>query len=1669
MHKAAGKKIPIIILKSLLWILMSILAIIIMVIVLLQFQTSQNYVSRKITAYVSKKINSKVELGKINIAFPKDISLTDLYVEDLHKDTLLYAHSIKVNLNLFDLLSQKLELKDVFIEGLTAHVYREFPDTIFNYSFIPSAFSNSTKGPAEKDTTKKGFAFSIRDVELKSIYATYKDTVTGTNAVVRLGNFKTELDEFDLDKKKILIDVIQLKKTDASITLSSPLTNDTTASSPFAFDIGLKEIELDQVKVTYTNHDNYQDLRADIGKLLIQPTKLDIKTEWMDIRKIAISESAILYKLNKNITADTLKKVITQKEPETNQKKSNWKIHLSELELKSNSFAYINKNEAPQPTGMDFNNLQFYNVNIACKDIQIAPEKINLKLDNLNLKEKGGFVLKKLATNLIYDKTHIELSELNLQTDKSQIGNYVAIAFPSLDKIKDSLGSLQTKVNLQHTSISAADILWFKPDLFDNPNLNINPQTLVNLNCNINGTVDNLFINQLEIATLNNTAVHLKGLVRKIRYPKLMYADVQLLKLTSSKADIDNAVNKKVIPTTISIPSSISVKGVFKGFLKNFDSDVHIITSIGNINASVKMNPSKGNRESGYDAKANVDHLDIGKLMNKPELLGPLTMTTSITGQGLSDTSIHAQLETKVREAVFKKYAYKDLLIEGTIDKKSFNGKASLDDKNIQFNYSGLIDVDSAHPQYDFVFNLMGADLEALHLSEEKLRVSALIQSDLKKENTENVTGTAVLKNILVIKNEEKFRIDSFLLVSTYENKESHLSLISEIMNADLKGTINLQQLPGVLSDHFSSYFALQPNNSKNKFKNQKFNFELNITDPTILTEGIIPDLKKLTPFSMKGNYDSDAKNIALKMDLSELKYASIVVDSFNINVNSNSDALNCIVKVAEVSNPSLKSENIFLGTTLANNNLHFQLNAAKDDSTKMLLIAGDLKSANENFNLKLDPNLILSNLNWDVDSSNYLLFNKSGMIVNNLILHHEKQSIVLNSKEKTEQAPLEIKFNAFELQTISKIIENKKELINGTIDGTVILTKKNTTTTFFSDLNIKNLVFNEVPTGNIKLIADNSENAKKYNVELSITGNENDIRMNGFYIAEANEPNLNFLLDVNKLNLKALEPYMFGQVTQMTGSVDGKINISGNTNTPTFQGGLNFTACAFRPKIIDSYLHVEKEKIIFESQKVQFNSFTLTDSLNNNATLDGYVDIHDLKSIPFDIRLKTDNFLALNTTEKDNPLYFGTIYLDSDIKLKGTTQHPVINAKIGLNKGTVITYVKPENTSGKNDSKGIVEFIDTIQIQKNIMTRQVANAELTTTKGISVNALINFDKDAELKMLVDRIAGDSLFIKGSGQLEFGMDEGGKMNLIGKYRINEGGYHLTINEFIKKNFTVAKGSSVTWSGDVTDPYVDIKAIYKIKASPVDLVQDELTGADQLEKNKYRTLMTFLVYLKMTGFVSTPEISFDIQQPSDERGALNGAVNAKLNELRGDESQLNKQVFALLALNRFIGEDPLESNGAGGISSTSRASASRILTQQLSNLSDKYVKGVDLNLGVNSFEDYSSGQQEGRTQLQLGVSKTLLNDRVTVQVGGNVDIEGEKARQNNASNVAGNISIEYKLTEDGHYKLKGFRENEYANPIEGELIKTGFGIMYRRNYNKLRELFSKPQPRKKVTE
>jgi hypothetical protein len=120
--------------------------------------------------------------------------------------------------------------------------------------------------------------------------------------------------------------------------------------------------------------------------------------------------------------------------------------------------------------------------------------------------------------------------------------------------------------------------------------------------------------------------------------------------------------------------------------------------------------------------------------------------------------------------------------------------------------------------------------------------------------------------------------------------------------------------------------------------------------------------------------------------------------------------------------------------------------------------------------------------------------------------------------------------------------------------------------------------------------------------------------------------------------------------------------------------------------------------------------------------------------------------------------------------------------------------------------------------------------------------------------------------------------------------------------------------------------------------------------------------------------------------------------------------------------------------------------------------------VELNFDVQSYNEYETGEAKGRTQVEVGVKKQLFDERLSVQVGGSVDLEGEKARQNSGGNIAGDVSVEYKLTEDGRLRLKAFRHNQYEGAIEGQLVETGAGILYVRDFNKWNEIF-KPLKRK----
>ncbi|MEO7768927.1 MAG: translocation/assembly module TamB domain-containing protein, partial [Ferruginibacter sp.] len=564
----------------------------------------------------------------------------------------------------------------------------------------------------------------------------------------------------------------------------------------------------------------------------------------------------------------------------------------------------------------------------------------------------------------------------------------------------------------------------------------------------------------------------------------------------------------------------------------------------------------------------------------------------------------------------------------------------------------------------------------------------------------------------------------------------------------------------------------------------------------------------------------------------------------------------------------------------------------------------------------------------------------------------------------------------------------------------------------FTSDITIDTLTFNSDTVGNLKVKVDN-ETANAFNADVAITGNGNDVKLAGKYYT--GESRMDLKLNINNFNMASVRPFTFGALTQADGSLKGDVSLKGTTTKPDVNGSLHFENANITPAATGEKLHLSNEVILVSSRDISFDHFTLTDSAGNKAMLDGNIFTSDYKTFTFDLTLTANDFRVLNVAKSQSALYYGRLNMDADINVEGSLTAPRVDAYLKINRATDITFVLPSSNPELESREGVVQFIDVDGAQKDSVFKAAIDTLTRYPKlaGLDITTTLESDTAAQITLIIDERSGDALRIRGKADLAAGFDKSGKISLTGNYELQNGSYQLSLS-LLKRQFIIQPGSVLTWTGDPLSATVDITAIYIANTQPVNLLQSELANLAATDINKYKAKVPFNVLLKMKGELLKPVITFDIELPDDQKSKWADVEN-KLEQIRKDDAELNKQVFALLLLGRFVQENPLENSAEGAtLASTARTSVSRILTEQLNNLAGSLIKGVDLNFGVNSEDDYSTGTRTNRTDLTVGVSKSLLNDRLRVNVGSNFELEGPANTNQSASNIAGDVAVDYLL-------------------------------------------------------
>lgn len=1650
-------------LKITAWTAAIIILLLVTIILLIQVPAVQNAIVQKVTSYLEKKTHAEIGIKRIGISFPKSVFVEGLLVRDLSKDTLVYAGEAKVNIDMIALIRSNIHLKSVALTDVVAKLNRPENDSAFNFNFLITAFSDSTKQKEAPDTAAKKTNLAVDNVELKNIRFIYDDNYTGIYAAAAFDRLNLTVDELDPDQQIYKADELSIDQLRGKVLIRKEIKSTestTTSRSPV---VSANRIVLKNSNFTFRDFTSKQSVIAFINNFKLSDAAVDLNTQHITMADLSLAKSNIGISMYEKprIAADSIIQI--------EGKQKGWNVTVQKVDLKDNTIAYNIVNKPEIPKVFDASHINYQQVSLSAKNIYYSADTIRAKVLSCSATDSTYFVLKEFQADFFMNKNSIQAKGLVVKTSNSSIKASVTMNFASLEQLKDSIQNLGVTASLKKTTIHTRDVLYFSPGLIRQPFFR-GAANSVTVSGNVSGTVGDLKGDHIFINTASKTAIAANFRITGLPDAETAYFDVPDLKVTTGKKDLVALLGNELLPTQISLPENMSVQGRFKGRIREFAGALSLKSDFGDVDAEATIDKSEN-----FKATVQTTKFDLGALLNDKKMYGPVTINADVKGKGFTKNTINAQANVDVPEFYMNQYTYHKLKLTGNVSGQEFDGDIHLDDPNAEFDFKGLVSMKPGSEKYKFSLDLKGADLQKLKLVNDDFKIALTASSDLQGSSIDSINGDMGINKIVVVHHENKYVLDSMLFASINKSDSSSFRFSSALVGIRYDGTFAPTKIVSALKKCINTYFPIDSiagiNSTDSIAKNdtatdpaQRFNFQVQLHNHPIISEVFLPQLTEFEPGLISGKFDGATNTLTVSASVEKLTYGSVNMKKAALLINTDSSALNYKVGCAVVSNEQAKLENFTLYGKMANQKATVNIISMDSANNKKIAMQTTIVKEQNNYKLVLDPNTFyLADEQWRGSDDNYILFGKEGFLIHHFVLSKLQSELAAESVNDKFNDDLHVSIKNFQLEDLSRIFEKDTNLVRGVVQGDVQLKRVNNSYGIIADASINDLAVKEIPVGNITLKAENTS-GERFNVDMTLKGAQNDVVVNGYYIPKDSLNALSFNVDIKSLSAKTIEAFSMNQVTETEGGLHGHLTVKGNTSKPDVAGSLTFDNMYAKPAILNSRILLQNQTIEISPNAITFNSFTIADRDKNTAVIDGSVKMNHFSNFNFALELSTKNFLLLNTTAKNNKEFYGVVLVDSKISVKGTPEFPVVNSRIKLKDRTSFTFAIPETKLTTDKGDNVVEFED-LQNPNSILYRTDGKQKTNTGfKNFDISSTIEIDKKATLRLLMDPSSSDSLVVRGEAALSLVMDPSGKISLTGAYNLNEGSYLVSLENVVKKKFAIEPGSTIVWNGDPLDADININAIYTIRTSPIELVAEQVSGLSESDKSGYRQRYEFLIYLKLRGALMKPEVSFEIQLPPEDKGILNGAVNAKLMQLNEDPSSLNKQVFGLLVLNRFIQEDPLQSE-TGGVSSAARTTVGKLLSAQLNQLGSKVIPGVELNFDVQSYDDYTTGEAQGRTEVEVGIKKQLFNERLTVQVGGSVDVEGEKAKENSASDITGDLNMEYKLTKDGRYRLKGFRHSQQEEAIEGKIIETGAGIMYVRDFNKWRELFRKPKDKK----
>ena len=1375
-----------------------------------------------------------------------------------------------------------------------------------------------------------------------------------------------------------------------------------------------------------------------------------IRNKTIDFKLIQLDNGSAYLKKQKDSTSNLDFIINYFSSPDTAKIKTPskpWKVIFEKVALNNFHFRYKNKLVDTVIKGVNFDDIDVTKFSAVIKNMDLVNHLFKGDVTNLTLREKSGFYLKKFNAMATVDSNQILAQNLLIITDHSHLKNYFRMKFKTFSDVGDHIEDrVFMDGDFKTSQIASSDISYFTDGLehvkFD-----------LGVDGRIKGFVNNLSAKNLLIT--GGKATYIKGDFKLRGLPDWdnTFLELNFEQIATNKADLDylyssfTGTPNRHVPDIIAKFGNINFAGRFTGLQNDFVAYGTFKTKLGRFDPDINLKINKAGVPS-YSGKLDTYAFDLGSLLDE-NTLGRATLTANIKGSGDAIKNLSENLNAKISAIDFNGYNYQNLTVNGTFNKKIADAKITINDKNIKLDLNGTVNLNQALPTYRISSTIDNAQLHTLKLLDDTITLSTQVTTNFSGNNLSNLSGSLSLTCARIVDPRHNYPVDSLLLTANGSGNARLISLKSDMADASIKGGFDLATLPSYFKTIAKKYIPSLKTEIVEP-KPQNFSFNLTLKNPDPLIAFFVPDLTIPDQGTFVGQFDSENKTATLDVYIKTIKYGKTVFHDFIIDESTSDDLLGLNMSLSKINiTDSLFIKNITVTNFIRKDSLNFNIKLSDKNAVNQLDLYGLVNFGRDTTaKLQLLPSdVILEHKDWHLQQNVRVRFMDGKTQVSNFELSNGTQKVKIDGFISDNPADkLKIAFDKFSMATLNQLTRTAGIQLKGSLNGDVLISGITNTPGVDAHLGIDSLVMNKTLVGDVKLESTLGSDRKQAEVKLNINNHGLEtMNIAGIYkIGHDVDDNLDFDVKMDHTEAIIFDPFIKDLVSNVKGTISTNLKMTGPPSKPQLNGNIILNNTGVTVNYLRTAYTVD-DTLSVANSVVNINHMKLRDIKGGVGDVVGTVDLNDLANPDIEAVLTAKNLMALNTTFKDNHVYYGTAFGTGRFSFKGPVDNMNIDIKAKTEAGTIFNI--PLNTSATVGDYDFIRFVSHNDTTK-----------LTPKTNAFDGVTLNFDLTVDEKTTV-KIITDYGVLEGSGQangLKLNINSLGDFDMFGDFLITSGKFEFTAKNFISKNFVVNQGGTIRWTGNPSNATINLSAIYEVRTDIQPLYQ---AAGSQSPKGKSLELVQ--AELILTKSLLLPTIDFDFNFPLDP------SIKDDLSNYLSDNNNRSQQALSVIVRRNF-------SNGANNnltnqVLGTAGEAISEFAFNKLNSfISQSNIKGVDLN--IRSFNDATLSY---RFQDRLVFTGSLFN----TNSGSNDLFQNSGSLFNsNFNQLTKDFEAQYLIRKDGNLSarysyrvLNSTTLNALYDNLEVQYVN-GIGLIYQRDFDTfgefIRSIFrsrSKKQP------